>query len=167
MTDTDPPDSAGEGYSPVARQVMEALRSGGGISSLRPLLQETSSLSPEQRDVFEFLEFLDEFDDSSAVDADANEFTNQRNSAELETLRAEVVDLREVNDAAAAALGACRVCWGGDESCPVCAGRGRPGANLPDLRLYRELVQPAVERITAAGVAVPQSVRSPDEEAPQ
>jgi hypothetical protein len=166
MADTDPLDSAGSEYSPTARQVMEALRSGGGgISSLRPLLQEGSLLSPEQRDVLDILELFDELDESPAAEAEGPR--DEQDSAELASLRAEVVDLREVNDAAAAALGACRVCWGGDEICPVCAGRGRPGANLPDLRLYSELVQPAVERITAAGVTPPRSVGFPDEEAPQ
>jgi hypothetical protein len=167
MTDTEPLDSGVGAHSAVALQVMEALRSGGGIASLRPLLQETSSLSPEQRDVIEFLELLDEFEDSPAVDADVNELLSQQNSAELEALHDEVTNLREVNDATAAALGACRVCWGGDEFCPVCAGQGRPGANLPDLRLYNELVGPAVERMTAGRVAAPQSVRSPEEEAQQ
>jgi hypothetical protein len=166
MTDTEPPDSGGGAHSAVALQVMEALRSGGGIASLRPLL-ETSSLSPEQRTVFDLLEFLGELEDSPASDADVNELTEQPNAAELEALRDEVTDLREVNDATAAALGACRVCWGGDELCPVCAGHGRPGANLPDRRLYNELVGPAVERMTASRVAAPQSARSSDEEAQQ
>jgi hypothetical protein len=166
MTDTDSVDNAAR--SVVMRQVMEALKSGGGIASLRPLMQE-SSLSPEQRDVIEFLEFLEGLDDSAAQETDLNSLMPQQNSdlAELQALRDEVADLREVNDAAAAALGACRVCWGGDEFCPVCAGQGRPGANLPDLRLYNELVRPAVERMTAARGAAVKSVRLPDEEAQQ
>jgi hypothetical protein len=167
MTDTEPLDSGEEARSAVALQVMEALRSGGGIASLRPLLEESSSLSPEQRDVIEFLELLDEFEDDPAADAALDELVQQQHAGELEALHDEVTDLREVNDAAAAALGACRVCWGGDELCPVCAGQGRPGANLPDRRLYNELVAPAVERMTAGRVAAPRSVRSPEEEAPQ
>ena len=165
MTDTEPLDSGEEAPSTVALQVMEALRSGGGIASLRPLLEETSPLSTEQRDVIGFLELLDGLEDSPDVDADVDELAHQQNAAELEALRDEVTDLREVNDTAAAALGACRVCWGGDEFCPVCAGHGRPGANLPDKRLYNELVRPAVERMTAGRVAAPQSVTSPNEEA--
>jgi len=57
----------------------------------------------------------------------------------------------------------------------VCAGQGQPGANLPDQRLYRELVHPAVERMTAGHgrhlsaptTAAPKFVRFPDEEAQQ
>ena len=45
MTDSEPLDNEGGAHSAVALQVMEALRSGGGIASLRPLLEETSSLS--------------------------------------------------------------------------------------------------------------------------
>jgi hypothetical protein len=167
MTDTEPLDGTSVARSAIARQVMEALKSGAGLSALRPLLEDTSLLSPEQREVIEFLEFFDEFEESPTVDADTNEYPNQRDSAELQALRDEVTDLREVNDAAAAALGACRVCWGGDDFCPVCAGHGRPGASLPDLRLYNELVEPAVERMTAAHGVVPQSIRFPEEEAQQ
>ena len=107
------------------RQVMEALKSGGGIASLRPLLHE-SSLSPEQRDVIEFLEFLEGLDDSPAPEAGPDALTHQENSglAELQALRDEVADLREVNDAAAAALGACRVCWGETSSVPCAPARG-------------------------------------------
>ena len=166
MTDTDSVDSAAR--SAVVRQVMNALKSGGGIAALRPLLAE-SALSPEQRDVIEFLELLEGVDDSPAPATDVDAPAHQQHSGmvELQALRDEVTDLREVNDAAAAALGACRVCWGGDEFCPVCAGQGRPGANLPDLRLYNELVRPAVERMTAARSAAVTSVRFPDEEAQQ
>ena len=159
----------------VARQVMEALRSGGGIASLQPLLRD-ASLTSEQRDLIEFLEFLDG-EDARTVDADMDGLTSAQNvdSTELHALRDEVTDLREVNDAAAAALGACRMCWGGDPFCPVCAGQGQPGANLPDQRLYRELVHPAVERMTAGHgrhlsaptTAAPKFVRFPDEEAQQ
>jgi hypothetical protein len=168
MTDAQPPLESGEGvHAAVALQVVEALRSGGGIASLRPLLEETSSLSPEQRDVIEFLELLDGLEDNPAADAaaDVDELMQQQNAPELEALRDEVTDLREVNDATAAALGACRVCWGGDEICPVCAGQGRPGASLPDRRLYNELVEPAVQRMTAGRVDPPQPVQSPEEEA--
>jgi hypothetical protein len=166
MTDIDSVDSAAR--SAVVRQVMDALKSGGGIAALRPLLAE-SALSSEQRDVIEFLELLEGLDDSPAPATDVDAPAQQQHSGmtELQALRDEVTDLREVNDAAAAALGACRVCWGGDEFCPVCAGQGHPGANLPDLRLYNELVRPAVERMTAARAAAVTSVRFPDEEAQQ
>ncbi|MFG1934410.1 hypothetical protein ACGFK1_27775 [Mycobacterium sp. NPDC048908] len=166
MTDTDSVDTAAR--SPVMRQVMDALKSGGGIAAMRPLLAETT-LSPEQRDVIEFLELLEGLDHGPAPTTDFDAPAQQQHSgmAELQALRDEVTDLREVNDSAAAALGACRVCWGGDEFCPVCAGQGRPGANLPDLRLYNELVRPAVERMTATRADAVTSVRFPDEEAKQ
>jgi hypothetical protein len=39
----------------------------------------------------------------------------------------------------AAALGACGLCWGEDELCPSCRGRGRPGMVRPDLELRARL----------------------------
>lgn len=43
----------------------------------------------------------------------------------------------------AAALGACGLCWGEDDLCPSCRGRGRPGMVRPDLELRSRLLRPA------------------------
>ena len=66
----------------------------------------------------------------------------------LERLYAELEVLRRRNELVARALGACRRCFGEDELCPVCRGRGRPGGRAPDEALFAELVAPAVERRT-------------------
>ena len=57
---------------------------------------------------------------------------------------------REVNERLAelaAALGACGLCWGEDDHCPSCRGRGHPGMMRPDLslrdRLLGEVLSPA------------------------
>jgi hypothetical protein len=69
--------------------------------------------------------------------------------AELRThalsMLAELKVLREREDLLAAALGACCLCWGQDEDCRACRGRGRPGYSLPDEALFEELVLPAVQ----------------------
>lgn len=62
---------------------------------------------------------------------------------------AELADLRQVNDTLAAALGACRVCWGGDRECQQCNGHGAAGSGLPDMTLFEQLVAPAVRRVSA------------------
>lgn len=46
-----------------------------------------------------------------------------------------------------AALGACD-CWGLTPQCPVCAGEGTSGWTEPDVELFRELVGPALVRIS-------------------
>jgi hypothetical protein len=51
----------------------------------------------------------------------------------------------------AAALGACGLCWGEDEHCPSCRGRGRPGMVRPDIELRTRLLGPP--RRTVAPVA--------------
>jgi hypothetical protein len=68
----------------------------------------------------------------------------------LRHLKRELADLREVNDTVAAALGACRVCWGGDEECHECEGDGRPGSRRPDPVMFDRLVVPAVRRARTA-----------------
>lgn len=61
----------------------------------------------------------------------------------------ELRDLRQVNDTVAAALGACRLCWGGDRRCLECLGEGTAGFAPPDLTLFERLVVPAVRRVGA------------------
>jgi hypothetical protein len=58
----------------------------------------------------------------------------------------ELEDQRDINDALAAALGACPLCWGEDDDCRDCAGRGAPGHVMPDRELFERLIQPAARR---------------------
>lgn len=65
----------------------------------------------------------------------------------LERAYEELEQLRERNDRLAAALGACGLCWGEDDRCPVCSGNGKPGALVPDTEQLRRLVLPALQRL--------------------
>ncbi len=67
----------------------------------------------------------------------------------------ELEELRERNEALAAALGACFACWGTDIFCTHCGGEGRPGAAAPEPHLFRQLVAPAVARFGDRGNATP------------
>jgi hypothetical protein len=73
----------------------------------------------------------------------------QRLEQQVSKLCAEREHLRAHNDACAAALGACYLCWGEDTHCPVCHGAGRPGYALPDRQLLSQLVAPAWRRLQA------------------
>jgi hypothetical protein len=67
----------------------------------------------------------------------------------LQAVEAELDELRERNDCLAAALGACYECWGEDPDCDICGGDGRPGSSLPDRRLFKEIVDPAIRAVQA------------------
>jgi hypothetical protein len=71
----------------------------------------------------------------------------QRLGGQVKKLRAELDQLREVNDALAAALGACYLCWGKDAGCPVCHGTGRPGTAIPDKQLFARFVAPVLRTL--------------------
>jgi hypothetical protein len=60
---------------------------------------------------------------------------------------AELEVLRKRNDALAAALGACFLCFGADPVCAECGGRGSPGSRPPEPSAYREYVLPALRRV--------------------
>lgn len=70
----------------------------------------------------------------------------ERVRAHLHELRAALASAHGLLDELAAALGACAACWGGEDDCPACRGRGEPGWRMPDEELFDVLVAPAVAR---------------------
>lgn len=79
----------------------------------------------------------------------------------LTRLYEELEVLRTRSDRLADALGACRRCFGDDELCPVCHGRGSPGGRAPDLALFAEIVAPAHARATLTFAAEDDRPRTP------
>jgi hypothetical protein len=65
----------------------------------------------------------------------------------VKSVYAELQILRKRNDALAAALGACFLCFGSDPICEKCGGRGSPGSRPPEPAAYREYVLPALRRV--------------------
>ncbi len=49
----------------------------------------------------------------------------------------------------ARAVGACSLCLGETEDCPVCAGYGSPGWSVPEPELFQIFVVPALRRLEA------------------
>jgi hypothetical protein len=104
--------------------------------------------------------------EQSSDAADLHDYDLQAElTSELEGLRervnamvVEIDVLRNRNDALAAAIGACCLCWGQDLNCRSCRGRGGPGFSMPDEALFEEFVLPAIQTLRAqraklAGVA--------------
>lgn len=77
------------------------------------------------------------------AEADRREARCRRRVARLQ---AELDQLRALSDTLALALGACHVCWGADDDCPACFGRGQVGAFVPDRELFDQYVLPALRR---------------------
>jgi hypothetical protein len=48
----------------------------------------------------------------------------------------------------AEALGACPHCWGEDQSCTICRGRGAPGSFFPNRDVFAAYVLPAVRTLS-------------------
>jgi hypothetical protein len=136
--------------SSVQRMLIEALAKGEiGRAQLKDVLANVP-MAEDQRSMVEMLMALDSTPAEPEEEAPAPPAPDDEPgpaAARIAALRRELADLREVNDTLAAALGACRACWGGDDACPECAGRGRAGSAVPDPALFRELVVPAVRRV--------------------
>jgi len=136
---------AGAAADPAAvfrRAIVEGIKNGQDVGQLLRSLLGQANLPPEHRELVEI--FLDTQQSAEAALVDEPE-----PDAEFDALHRELTDLREANDTVAAALGACRICWGGDSSCAVCHGQGCAGYRAPEAALFNELVLPAVRRVRA------------------
>jgi hypothetical protein len=79
----------------------------------------------------------------------------RRTLARIENLIQENAELREENRLLeerlallAEALGACPHCWGEDQSCTICQGKGTPGSFFPNRDVFAVYVLPAVRTIS-------------------
>jgi hypothetical protein len=81
----------------------------------------------------------------------------------IESMYRELADLRDRNDALAAALGACYLCWGKDSECEICNGVGRPGSSTPDKKLFIQFAVPAARRIQREEGATQRFSKTPDQ----
>jgi len=95
--------------------------------------EEAARLAEEQRLAFEQSERL-----AQVV---------QRLERWVKKLQAELEQLRGRNDALAAALGACYLCWGEEAGCPVCHGTWHSGYAMPDKQLFVQYVVPAIRTL--------------------
>jgi hypothetical protein len=130
--------AAADDLSAAKLAFLDAVRKGeAGLPLLKKILG-TTKLSPEQQ---AFVDILAELDAAPGEDDEEDD-----SGEPVSAMKRELADLREANDTVAAALGACRYCWGGDRNCQACRGRGRSGYRPPDPDLFNELVMPAVHR---------------------
>jgi hypothetical protein len=90
---------------------------------------------------------------------DASDSRVQELEAKLRKLSAITKRLKQDLDYAlddldnlAKALGACDACWGEDNRCPSCRGKGKSGFFQPEQELFDRLILPAVKEATRADV---------------
>lgn len=71
----------------------------------------------------------------------------ERIGKETEKIYRELQELRQRQDVLAAALGACKFCFGNDLVCRICAGEGQPGWRMPDAQLFPKIIVPALRKL--------------------
>lgn len=156
-----------EAHIPIPyQQLLESLLQGAGSNDKTMALLQSilggTELAPQEEMILKFLSSLQDNEDNNdaqIIDGESVDIEygyeesldgrRASNRSRFERLRAELADLREVNDTLAAALGACQYCWGGDEECAMCEGQGSAGWRMPHARLFEELVVPAIHRVRA------------------
>ena len=70
----------------------------------------------------------------------------ERSGRKIERLRAELAAANAMAAYVARVLGACERCWGMDQFCRGCLGRGHPGSSQPDVGTLIDWVSPALQR---------------------
>lgn len=156
--------------------LLEALTSPAGTSALpraQDLLTQLGEADPTVRLIAQLLaqrqaqELENETPSEDEMDSAPVQSSSERDEAEVrcsemsravrqlrrkvETMYRELAELRDRNDALAAALGACYLCWGKDPECEICNGGGRPGSSTPDKKLFTQFALPAARRLQREG----------------
>lgn len=176
MSDTAPPDDtappidsvAGDGApntaNPMLNALLGSLASGGGIDPMSLLLSQLGEQAndPKMALVAKLLEQRRTPEAEAEAEPEHERVQVHENLVREEVERRtrelrsvskkmyrELTVLRERNDALAAALGACHLCFGLDPLCEECGGRGAPGSAVPEPAAYRDYVLPAVQRVRA------------------
>jgi hypothetical protein len=106
----------------------------------------------ERPDLAQFAELFQQMNSSNEIEpaklnAEA-ELRFKRLAHDARILKADFDDALDELDDLARALGACHICWGDNKRCEKCRGKGKPGHFIPDERLFRALVLPALKRIS-------------------
>jgi hypothetical protein len=114
------------------------------------LIAQLLAQNQQQASSEESLEHFSEPDQDSMRSREKSRAVH-RLRQKIGSMNRELTELRERNDALAAALGACHLCWGSDPDCEICAGSGSPGASVPDKGLFAEFVRPAVRTLQKSG----------------
>jgi hypothetical protein len=70
----------------------------------------------------------------------------ERAIRKIERLGAELAAANAMAAYVARVLGACERCWGMDQFCRGCLGRGHPGSSPPDVGALIDWVSPALQR---------------------
>jgi|GEM_PF-3429196 len=147
-----------------AQTLMDSINAGDNGASILTSFLNNSNLSPEQQSIIDLLVSLGNNEDTGHIiegealsdeyladdyddDTDYEDTQQNSNVYDIRQFRRELNDLRNVNDTLAAALGACPICWGGDDECHECEGEGYAGTYMPDVQLFNELVVPAIRRV--------------------
>jgi hypothetical protein len=151
--------------NPLLLQALTASSSGGGLSAKDLLLSQLDESDPTTTLLINLLaqqkteastdesasELEPDFDRLQAAER-AKARAEERAKAlrhlrhTIDAMYAELEELRARNDALAAAVGACYLCWGEDSECPVCGGKGQAGFFAPERPLFAQIVVPAVHR---------------------
>lgn len=131
--------NGGDGVQNLLKSVLSNAGLGGEEAALVEMMISSSGDSDGNADI-------DDPDDTDVLEGNYHEILAHDDAMD-EELYEELESLRCVNDTLADALGACGVCWGGNDNCPECEGYGIAGSEPPDPRLFKRLIAPAFKRV--------------------
>jgi hypothetical protein len=105
----------------------------------------------ERPDLAPFAELFHQMNTSDSIESEGKnkeaELRFKKLVSASRILKEDFDDALDELDDLAKALGACPICWGEDNRCEKCRGKGQSGFFKPDDRLFRILILPALKRI--------------------
>ncbi len=120
------------------------------------LIEHVVSQRPELAPYTELFQNLTSANENNDHKFGKKQFRKLYNTAIV--LEEDLEDAVSELDDLAMALGACEKCWGDNNRCSKCRGNGVTGYYMPDDKLFRQLVLPALKRLPWIGVVEEQSV---------
>lgn len=143
--------SADSTTDPLKSALLATLLNGdGGVQNLLTSALSNAGLGAEEAAILDMMinSSIDPDDgaNSDVIEGDYHE-TPVPNEVTEEEIYEELESLRHVNDTLAEALGACGICWGGNDDCAECEGHGIAGSASPDPRFFKRLIVPALKRV--------------------
>jgi len=120
--------------------------------SMEALMQQMAADNPKLQTLLTLMQQQQTDNDSNTQPSDNEELVYyesgkiKKQNRLIKRLHTELSIAENLIEHLAAGLGACPTCWGHDDQCEECDGKGKPGAFKIDKRSFQTYVLPVIRK---------------------